>query len=246
MQPVLIIPARFESSRLPGKPLTMISGKTMIRRTYERCAQAVSPTSIYVATDDPRIADHCTGHGIQTVMTSPDCLTGTDRVAEAASKLGADYVVNVQGDEPIINPADIELLWNTALQHPDDVLNGYTKITAESDFRSRGIPKVVLRADGRLLYMSRGAVPNNKQDRFDFAFRQVCIYGFPNHLLQKFAGQAAKGAFEAIEDIEILRFLEMGEEVRMIPMSDASIAVDYPEDVDKVEAAIRINNSNAS
>ena len=245
MNPALIIPARYQSSRLPGKPLTMISGKPMIQRTYERCALAIPPASIYIATDDQRIAELCDRNEIQVVMTSPDCLTGTDRVAQAARQLNADYVINVQGDEPLINPADIALLKQVAEKYPTEVLNGYTEIAEEEDFRSRGIPKVAVRPDGRLLYMSRAPIPNNKQDEFAHAFRQVCIYGFPRHLLQEFAAHSGKCPLEAVEDIEILRFLELGHDVRMIHMSNESIAVDYPADVVKVEAVINAKEDNA-
>lgn len=238
LRTVLIIPARYESSRLPGKPLTPISGVPMIERTYKQCVRGFPREDIYVATDDERIADFCAEKDMQCLMTSKECLTGTDRVAEAAEMLQPDYVINVQGDEPIFNPDDIRAFLDAVRHHPREVLNGYTPIHREENYRSRGVPKVVFRPDGRLLYMSRSPIPGNKSDRFERAFRQVCIYGFPFELLRAFASQKTKGRLEAIEDIEILRFLEMGHEVRMIELSDVSVAVDYPEDVQKVEAVL--------
>ena len=239
MHIVLIIPARFESSRLPGKPLSMISGESMIRRTYNQCKEGFPEKDIYVATDDPRIKTHCEEVGIKVIMTSTDPLTGTDRIAEAVKDLAADYIINVQGDEPLCNPEDIRVLHREATKFPDKILNGYSAITNEIDYRSRSIPKVVFRPDGRLLYMSRSAVPGSKDDRFRIAYRQVCIYGFPSERLKDFAAKTVKGQLEAEEDIEILRFLEMGQEVHMLKMSDESIAVDFPEDIVRVERAIK-------
>jgi 3-deoxy-manno-octulosonate cytidylyltransferase (CMP-KDO synthetase) len=224
---------------LPGKPLTPIAGKSLIRRTYDQCARGFPAERIYVATDDDRIRRHCEEAGIRVVMTSDECLTGTDRVAEAARALGADYVINVQGDEPLCDPADIRLLALAAADRPDRILNGYCPITEEDRFRSPGVPKVVFRPDGRLLYMSRSAIPGSKSGEFDFGYRQVCIYGFPNSQLQTFAEQPAKSPLEATEDIEILRFLELGQEVHMLEMSPNSIAVDYPDDVQRVEAVLK-------
>lgn len=240
MKYVVVIPARYESSRLPGKPLVSLCGVPMIVRTYRQCIQAVDPELVYVATDDERIRTVCEAEGIRVVMTSSSCLTGTDRVAELALQVEADVYINVQGDEPVFNPDDLQVLVETALVRPDDVINGYCPIREEGHFRSTSTPKVVMRPDGRLLYMSRANIPSNKQNSFETGWRQVCAYAFPRAALLAFAAQEGKTPLEAIEDIEILRFLELGWEVRMIPMSDSSIAVDNPEDVARAEAAIRL------
>ena len=109
---VLIIPARYNSSRFPGKPLTLLKGKSMIRRVYDQCLKAVPRDSIYVATEDRRIADHCKKNNIQFIMTSDECLTGTDRLCEVSKLVEADYYINIQGDEPLFNPIDIQNLNN--------------------------------------------------------------------------------------------------------------------------------------
>jgi len=239
MEIVLVIPARYASSRLPGKPLMSIAGETMIYRTWKRCADAFPRERIYVATDDDRIADHCREQGMNVVMTSAQCLTGTDRLAEACRQLHADIVVNVQGDEPILNPRDLDEMVRAAAHYPDEILNGVAPIEREELYRSPTIPKVVMRPDGRLLYMSRAPIPTNKSNEFITAWRQICIYVFPKAALEAFGNQAEKAQLEKIEDIEILRFLEMGYEVRMVTLSGESIAVDTPEDVASVETIIR-------
>jgi 3-deoxy-manno-octulosonate cytidylyltransferase (CMP-KDO synthetase) len=162
----VIIPARFASSRLPGKPLVDIGGKSMIQRTYEQCLKAAPAEKIYVATDDERIAAHCRDRGINVVMTSPDCLTGTDRVAEAAKVLEADYYINVQGDEPVIPPDDIRAVIRAAEKGTDEIIAGYTEILDEKDYFSPAIPKMVLSEAGYLMYMSRAPIPGNKKMGF--------------------------------------------------------------------------------
>ncbi len=236
---LIVIPARLASTRLPNKPLVDIEGKSMIQRTYEQCLLAVDdPSTIVVATDHPLIFDHIEALGYNALMTSEACLTGTDRVAEVAEQIDAKYYINVQGDEPLINPEDIKGIISLIQQGSDEILNGYAPIDNREDYLSLTIPKVVFRNDQRLLYMSRAAIPGNKRGEFDFGYRQICIYGFPKEALKAFMGQKTKTSFEEQEDIEILRFLEMGLEVRMVLMSADSIAVDTPEDLEKVKHKI--------
>ena len=236
---LLVIPARYDSGRLPGKPLIELLGVPLIHRTWHRCAQAVSAERIYVATDDARIFDYCVAAGIQAAMTPGDCLTGTDRVAAFAEAHPAGLYINVQGDEPVIDPEDITQVLAAARARPGEIINGMCKITDETLFTSPSIPKLVTRPDGRLLYMSRASIPTTKRHLFEKAWRQICVYAFPLEALANFAAARSKSSLEAIEDIEILRFLEMGFEVRMIPLSDSSVAVDTPDDIARAEAAIR-------
>lgn len=239
MSYIVVIPARYESHRLPGKPLINLCGVPMIIRTYRQCIKAVPENLVYVATDDDRIREACEKEGINVVTTSINCLTGTDRVAEVAQIIEADTYINVQGDEPIFNPDDLKTLIKAASKYPQEVINGYCSISDERLFYSASVPKLVMRPDGRLLYISRAAIPSNKKFRFEKSWRQVCAYAFPKYALQAFASIKTKTELEAIEDIEILRFLEMGWDVRMVPMSDISVAVDNPEDVIRAEEAIR-------
>jgi len=238
----LIIPARMQSSRLPGKPLVDIDGKSLIRRTWEQCSKAVPAEKIYVATDHPDIREHCIKQDMQVVMTSKDCLTGTDRVAEAALQLDAEFYINVQGDEPLINPQDIRDVKEAFLRHPGSVINGYAKIKEPEMWRNPSVPKVVFNEKGNLLYMSRAPIPGNKSKNFIAGWRQVCVYAFPKKALEQFSRFKRKSLLEDIEDIEILRFMEFGYEVKMIKLSDDSIAVDHPEDVDKVVQRLHEGN----
>jgi 3-deoxy-manno-octulosonate cytidylyltransferase (CMP-KDO synthetase) len=238
MKSIIVIPARMQSSRLPGKPLIDIAGKTLIQRTYERCIMAVPKEQIYVATDNVEIFKHCKQSNMQVVMTSENCLTGTDRVAEVAEQIEANYYINVQGDEPLMNPQDILDTIKAAEKYTGEIINGYAPIN-EEDYKSLTVPKVVIRPDGRLLYMSRSPIPGNKNGSFQKAWRQVCVYAFPKIALQTFIKEGKKTPLEAQEDIEILRFLELGYEVRMIPLSVDSIAVDVPEDVERVKQKLR-------
>ncbi|MFW6296796.1 MAG: 3-deoxy-manno-octulosonate cytidylyltransferase [Halothece sp.] len=239
----VIIPARYQSSRLPGKPLVNIKGLPMIVRTYQQCIKACPQEKVYVATDDERIRKTCQDYDIQVLMTSSTCLTGTDRVAECTEKLDAEVFLNVQGDEPVFNPDDLKILLEAAEKFPDEILNGYCPINEETQFRSGTVPKVVLRPDGRLLYMSRAAIPSTKKLEFKQAWRQVCAYAFPRNALKEFSQQKEKTPLESMEDIEILRFLELGWEVRMLAMSSQSVAVDTPEDIERAEEAIKEGKS---
>lgn len=236
---VVVIPARYESTRLPGKPLINIHGKSLLLRTYERCLKAVNREKIYVATDDKRIYKHCLKNNIQVEMTSSKCITGTDRIAEFAKKIKSKIYINVQGDEPLMNPEDIVKVIESSRLHPDEVINGYASIKHNEEYLSLTIPKVVFRPDGRLLYMSRNPIPGNKTGKFVKSWRQICVYAFPYDALMNFAKKNKKTLLEQEEDIEILRFLELGYDVRMIKLSGDSIAVDTPEDVKKVNDKLK-------
>ncbi|MES2294545.1 MAG: 3-deoxy-manno-octulosonate cytidylyltransferase [Pseudomonadota bacterium] len=239
MRVVAIIPARFQSSRFPGKPLVEILGVSLLRRVHARCLLALPKSDVYVATDDERIRLHCEQGGIQVIMTGSHCLTGTDRVHQAAQQIEADLFLNVQGDEPLIDPVDINAVLDACRARPSEVINAMCPIEEKSDFLSTMVPKVVARPDGRLLYMSRAAIPTTKNHEFVRAMKQVCIYGLPRAALAQFAACKRKTPLEQLEDIEILRFLELGYEVRMVQVSGASIAVDTPGDVARVEKALR-------
>lgn len=241
MKYAVIIPARYQSSRLFGKPLVKIGGIPMVVRTYQQCIKTCPADRVYVATDDERIRKTCQSYGIQALMTSPTCLTGTDRVAECAKQLDVDIFFNVQGDEPVFNPDDLNILLESAERFPGEVLNGYCPLDEETLFRSGNVPKVVMRPDGRLLYMSRAAIPSTKSLGLKYAWRQVCAYAFPRAALESFSQQPQKTPLEETEDIEILRFLELGWEVRMLKMSSKSIPVDVPEDLQRVEHALKIS-----
>lgn len=235
----VVIPARYASTRLPGKPLIPIAGMPMIERTWRQCAKVFAPDHVTVATDDERIANHCRHAGIPVVMTSSDCLTGSDRVAEAATQLAADYYINVQGDEPLLDPDDVRTLAAEARRTPQDALIGICPITDEAMFRDPSVPKAVFRNDGRLLYASRAAIPATMKGSFERAWRTLGIYGYPPRALESLARRTEKSTLEAIEDHEALRLLEFGMEFRVVELSGQSLPVDTPEDVARVEAILK-------
>ncbi len=236
---LIVIPARYNSKRLPGKPLININGIPMIIRTYNQCKKAVPETKIIVATDNKKIKKICNNFKIKSIITSTKCLTGTDRLAEVAKKIKKKFYINVQGDEPICNPLDIKKLIEYAKRSPNQIINGYTRIKNKEMFNSPNIPKVVFDKNENLLYMSRAPIPSNKKKAFIKAWRQVCIYSFPYKCLKDFSSVKKKSLLESIEDLELNRFIEMGYKVKMLKMSDKSLAVDTAADLKKVRKILK-------
>ena len=234
----IVIPARYKSSRFPGKPLAEIAGKPMIQHVWERCIEALDPKDVFVATDDDRIRQACEGFGASVLMTSDRCLTGTDRVAEAASQLTHSFIVNVQGDEPMIHAQDILTVAEAFRNGGGSVVNAMAPISDEREYWSPNVPKVVVGPKGRLQYMSRAPIPANKSKTFERAWKQVCIYAFSRKHLSQFSAATEKGPIEAIEDIEILRFIDLDIEVSLVELESTSMAVDTPEDLEMVVRAL--------
>jgi len=230
----VVIPARYKSSRFPGKPLVSLLGKPMIQWVWELSCKAVGPELVFIATDDQRIENACIEFGAQVVMTSDSCLTGTDRLAEVNELLGKDFLINVQGDEPLLDPQDIIKVRDSYIKSPEVIVNAMCRIPTELEYRSLTVPKVVVSKTGKLLYMSRAGIPTTKQALFEGAMKQVCIYAFSSTHLKFFASHSEKTPIEMIEDIEILRFLENDIAVQMIEVDAGSAAVDTQEDVVKV------------
>lgn len=247
MKAIIVIPARYQSSRFPGKPLVPLLGKPMILWVAELSAKALGKESVYVATDDDRIANVVTAAGYQVIMTSDQALTGTDRLAEVASKIEADIYINVQGDEPLLNPSDILKVMEEKIHFPEQVINGYCALSENEDPHCVNIPKVIFTEQKQMIYMSRQAIPgfkNLKNEPVEY-YKQVCIYAFSRKELLDYGQHAHKSVIEQSEDIEILRFLEWGQPVRMLATHPGSLAVDVPEDVVKVEGALKaVQESN--
>jgi len=234
---LVVIPARFQSSRFPGKPLAEVAGMPLLQHVWMRCCQAVSPNNVIIATDDGRIEAAAIQFGAHVEMTSKDCLTGTDRVAEIATRVHADWYVNVQGDEPLLDPDDLSKLILETGKVDREVLaiNAMTPIFEDHDFRSRDVPKVVTDVNDFLLYMTRASIPTDKHHNFVFGFRQVGIYAFRRDALTFYQKGAKKSSLEEVEDIEILRLLESGKKIQMIRVDTVGPAVDTPEDLLKVK-----------
>ncbi len=234
---VIVIPARYKSSRFEGKPLAKILGEPMILRVCRLCAKSLDMENIYVATDDNRIKETVEASGFNVVMTSDAHLTGTDRTAEVAGIIDADIYINVQGDEPMIDPADITRIIEEKIKYPNCVIKGFTKITAQEDPDNLNIVKVVFTEDKKMIYMSRSRLPGAKSLKLSNGVyhKAVCIYAFNNNELQAYAKFGRKSELEMVEDIEILRFLDLGIDVRLVETKSASLAVDEIDDISKVE-----------
>jgi 3-deoxy-manno-octulosonate cytidylyltransferase (CMP-KDO synthetase) len=232
---LVVIPARFQSTRFPGKPLADLGGSPLIEHVWRRCCEAVDVADVVIATDDDRIAAVASEFGANVEMTSSACLTGTDRVAEVAARRDADWYINVQGDEPFVDPAAIETVIRTAGDADTEVvaINTMCVIREEAEFRSETVPKPVTDLLGRLLYMSRAAIPTDKALGFRSAFRQVGLYAFRSSALDLYQPGAQKSPLEDIEDIEILRLLEAGLRVQMVEVPASGIAVDTPDDLER-------------
>ena len=242
MKIIGVIPARYKSSRFPGKPLADICGKPMIWWVYQQCGKVEDFDAVYVATDDKKIFEACESLGLRVVMTSEEHRTGTDRVGEVARKIPADLIVNIQGDEPLLEPETIRaairpFYEDTALR----VSNLMTRIHDPVDVVNPTVPKVITNRDGVCVYLTRAAAPHPKGS-LDYAYyKQVCVYGFTPDALRfycDYGREYGKAKIEAIEDIEILRFIENGFKVQFIEVESETVAVDTPNDLERVRAIV--------
>lgn len=237
---ICVIPARYASSRFPGKPLVPLLGVPMIIWVARAAAEALGRDSVLVATEDTRIVDVVEEYGFIAMMTSPNALTGTDRVAEVAQEFQSIHtVLNVQGDEPLVLPQDILAIAREHETNPRVVVNGYSTLEENEEVTNLNIPKVVMDKSEKLLYISRSPIPGTKElspyGSSDTYLKQVCIYAYSPEHLALFAREGQKTPLEEAEDIEILRFLELGLDVQMVGTAPGSLAVDSPGDVLRVE-----------
>ena len=234
-----IIPARYRSSRFQGKPLVKINGIPMIKRTYMQAAKSLLLGNIVVATEDERIFDFCISEGMNVVMTSDECLTGTDRLAEVVQMQDySDYELyfNVQGDEPIIDPMVIDQLVNEYKKYGDKYIayNLYKIINNKAEINSNTIIKVIVNENDELMYMSRLPVPYSNDGLPSVHKMQVPVYCYTSQALEIFSTYS-KTINEQFENIELLRFLDLGYKLKMSETKATSIAVDVPSDIIKVE-----------
>lgn len=234
----VVIPARYKSSRFPGKPLAKINGKEMILWVAEISEKAVGKEFTYIATENEDIADLVKEHGYNVILTSDDCKTGTDRVAEASIEIDADIIINIQGDEPMLNYNDILRVIEYKKNNPSFIINCMSDLNSDEDIYDKKIPKVVVDENDNLLYISRSAIPGNKSEKIKKGKKQICIYAFDKKSLKDFYFRKNKTSLEFEEDIEILRFLEMGHKVKMVKVNGDTYAVDYPSDIKIVESKL--------
>ncbi len=237
MKRVIVIPARYASTRLPGKPLAMIAGKPLIQRVYEGAAASMLKDEAVIATDDTRIRDAALALGASVVMTSADCASGTDRVHEAVKGRDADIIVNVQGDEPLIRGDMIDALFTAFETERLDMATLCTQLTDRSEMENPSIVKVVRDRNGFALYFSRSPIPFQRNAATMPIYKHVGIYGFSRSFLETFVA-LPHGELEQTESLEQLRVLEAGDKIKVLEVDYEGISVDTPDDLARAEARL--------
>lgn len=238
MRTVIVIPARWGSTRFPGKPLAPIAGVPLIQRVYERASQSTRAAAVYVATDDERIFDHVARSGGKAVRTEGELATGTDRIAAALPLIETfensvfDIVVNVQGDEPLIDISSVDALVERLETTTADIATLATPIGSNEEFSSRDVVKVVVDAAGDAIYFSRAPIGTR-----DVALRHVGVYAYRRAALERFV-MLAQAPLEQAESLEQLRALHHGLKITVSRTSRPHLGVDRPEDVARVESEL--------
>jgi len=238
----VVIPARYGSTRFPGKPLALIKGKPLVQRVLERIKQCKNINLAAVATDDQRIYDAVKGLGFEVFMTPETCKSGTDRIAFVAQKylLDCDIFINVQGDEPLIDPALVDALASELLKNDSlECITAAFPISRKEDIENPNIVKVVFDQNGYALYFSRSPIPYNRDNGAHEYFKHIGIYGYKRDFVINFA-KSPSTALEKAESLEQLRALEAGKKIKVIKALKDSIGVDSPSDIAKVERQIKI------
>lgn len=247
MSAIAIIPARFASTRFPGKPLADLLGKPMIQHVYERVVQADGIDRVIVATDDERIAAAVRAFGGDVEMTRTDHPTGTDRLAEVAQRIDAQWIVNVQGDEPLIDPRMIAQALEPLRRDPDIVMGTLkTPIANVEEYLNPNVVKVVTDQQGFALYFSRAAIPHGRDLGSDLsaalpqisAFKHVGLYVYRRDFLLAFPRLAAT-PLEGLEKLEQLRALEHGYRIHVVETDLVSLGVDTPADLELARRALQ-------
>jgi 3-deoxy-manno-octulosonate cytidylyltransferase (CMP-KDO synthetase) len=235
---IVVIPARYGSTRLPGKPLVQLAGQPMIQRVYARAKLAQTVHRVIVATDDERIIKAVEAFGGEARMTRPDHRTGTERVAEVAAHETGDVFVNVQGDEPLLDPAAVDTAVGALLSDSaTSVSTVATPIKLPADIMDPNVCKVVLDFDENALYFSRAPIPWVRDTAAKLQVRHLKhlgLYVFRRDALLEYP-TLPKGALERIEQLEQLRWLENGWKIRVAEVAHDAVSVDVPEDVTRVE-----------
>jgi 3-deoxy-manno-octulosonate cytidylyltransferase (CMP-KDO synthetase) len=239
---VVVIPARYGATRLPGKPLVLLAGKPMIRRVYERAKLAQRVDQVIVATDDERILKVVEGFGGEARMTRTDHRTGTERVGEVAAHVAGDVFVNVQGDEPLLDPAAVDMAVSSLLEEPQASISTVaTPVKTPGDIMDPNVVKTVLDFDGNALYFSRAPIPwvrdtgNKIQVRH---LKHLGLYVFQRAALLEYP-TLPQGELERIEQLEQLRWMENGWKIRVAEVEHDAVSVDVPEDVARVEKLLQ-------
>ncbi|MBU0951542.1 MAG: 3-deoxy-manno-octulosonate cytidylyltransferase [Elusimicrobia bacterium] len=244
MKIICVIPARYASTRFPGKPLVNIFGKPLIQRVWERAKLAKLVNKVIIATDDKRIFDKAKEFGAQVIMTSVNCKTGTDRIAQAVKKINCDIVVNLQGDEPLISPKLIDKTIQAILDDKSAAVS--TPICAPGSgekLDDTNIAKVVFDKNMHALYFSRSVIPDSARftgtGKKDFYYKHIGLYVYRKNFLEKFV-KLKESTLEKAEKLEQLRIIENGYKIKVVIVeNDGAVDVDVPGDVRIVEGLIK-------
>ena len=230
-----VIPCRNKSTRFPGKPIAMINGKPMVWHVWSQAKKAKYIDKLIVATDDNRIYDVCNQYGIESIMTLTDHKTGTDRVAEVAKKVDGNIFVNIQGDEPLIEPESIDrVIVEVNDKDGLSIINAYSLINNMNDLLNVNVVKVITTIDNFALAYSRLAIPYPKGSNSLYK-RQLGLYAIKREAILGFP-LLTTGYLEKSEGVEMLRFLENGKKIKMVEVSEKdAIPVDIPEDISRIE-----------
>jgi len=237
MKNYVLIPARLQSKRFPEKPLQKILHKTMIRWVYEGCRGSERADEVLVITDSERIHNSVREVSGRAILLKKDYKSGTDRIADAISSLDAGLIVNVQGDEPLINGKIIDRVFEL-LEKSDlnTIVTPYSKIRSEDEFLNPNVVKVVIDSSNYALYFSRSPIPHNGY-KSGYAYKHIGIYGYRREVLGKFV--IMKSFLEDIEKLEQLRGLSNGIRFRMFEIEDELCSVDVPDDIKRVEKILK-------
>ena len=244
MKVIGIIPARYDSKRFPGKVLADILGKPVIQRVYEQARKAELLDEILVATDNEKIFKAVENFGGKAVMTSSNCKSGTDRLAEVAGSLDGDIFLNIQGDEPLIPPEVISEVAQTLIEdNAIEIATVARKITTQEELNNPNVVKVVIDNDGFALYFSRAQIPYVRnfleiRNLGSVCYKHIGLYGYKRGFLLNFA-LMEQGPLEKVEDLEQLRALENGYKIKVVITQRDSIGVDTREDLEKVRKILR-------
>ena len=239
---IVVIPARYGSTRLAGKPLISLAGKSMVERVYERAKLAARVNRVIVATDDERIVSAVEAFGGEARMTRSEHRTGTERVAEVAAREQGDVFVNVQGDEPLLDPNAIDVAVNSLLEEPQASISTVaTPIKTPGDIMDPNVVKVVLDFDGNAIYFSRAPIPWVRDTASKIQVRHLKhlgLYVFQRDALLEYP-TLPQGELERVEQLEQLRWMENGWKIRVAEVEHDAISVDVPEDVARVEKLLQ-------
>ncbi len=238
MKAIGVIPARYGSKRFPGKPLADILGKPMIQYVWERASKTKTLEEVIIATDDERILRKAKEFGAEAVLTSPSLSSGTERVAEAVKDLDADIVVNIQGDEPLIEPRAIDEAIKSLIKDPKiPVATLAYRMTKKEEIEDPNVVKVVFDKNNFALYFSRFPIPYSREHRLPI-YKHIGLYVYRKEFLAKLV-QLEPSPLEKIEDLEQLRVLENGYRIKIVKTECDSIGVDTPEDLERVKALLQ-------